>query len=90
LPSGYGTWDEFCEILTWAQLGLHKHACGLLNVAGYYDPLLAMADRAVAEGFLREENRRLVLMDEDAERLLDRMGSYVSPIGGRWGVAVER
>lgn len=90
LPGGYGTWDEFCEILTWAQLGLHKHACGLLNVAGYYDPLLAMADRAREEGFVREEYRRLMLADADAERLLDRMEEYVSPVAGRWGIQVER
>ncbi|HTJ30910.1 MAG TPA: TIGR00730 family Rossman fold protein [Acidobacteriaceae bacterium] len=90
LPGGYGTWDEFCEILTWAQLGLHRHACGLLNVAGYYDPLLAMADRAREEGFVREEYRRLMLADADAERLLDRMEEYVSPVAGRWGIQVER
>lgn len=90
LPGGYGTWDEFCEILTWAQLGLHTHACGLLNVAGYYDPLLAMADRAREEGFVREEYRRLMLADADAGRLLDRMAEYVSPVAGKWGVQVER
>jgi len=48
LPGGYGTWDEFCETLTWSQLGIQHKACGLLNVNGYYDPLLAMADRAVS------------------------------------------
>ena len=53
LPGGYGTWDEFCEILTWSQLGIQRKACALLNVNGYYDPLLAMADRAVSEGFLK-------------------------------------
>lgn len=90
LPGGYGTWDEFCEILTWAQLGLHKHACGLLNVAGYYDPLLAMADRAYAEGFVHGANRRLILAEEDAERLLDRMAEYVAPNGEIWAARVER
>jgi len=90
LPGGFGTWDEFCEILTWAQLGLHTHACGLLNVAGYYDPLLAMADRAREEGFVKEAYRGLMLADADAGRLLNRMAEYVSPIEGRWGVMVER
>jgi len=90
LPGGYGTWDEFCEILTWAQLGLHGHACGLLNVAGYYDPLLAMADRAFEEGFVREANRQLILADEDATRLLDRMAGYVAPQGDTWGARLER
>src|ERR1700678_1600908 len=47
LPGGYGTWEEFCEVLTWSQLGLQRKACALLNVGGYYDPLLAMADRAL-------------------------------------------
>src|SRR5499427_3746527 len=61
LPGGYGTFEEFCEIITWAQLGLHRKPCGILNVEGYYDPLLALFDRAVAEGFLRPANRHLVL-----------------------------
>lgn len=90
LPGGYGTWDEFCEILTWAQLGLHRGPCGLLNVLGYYDALLAMADRACAEGFLKESNRRLILAEEDAGRLLDQMDGYTAPTGEKWGVSVER
>src|SRR5512146_1648561 len=61
LPGGFGTFEEFCEVLTWSQLGLHKKPCGLLNVDGYYSPLLQMFDRAFAEGFLRAENRGIVL-----------------------------
>ena len=75
MPGGYGTWDEFCEVLTWAQLGIHDKPCALWNVAGYYDPLLAMADRAVMEGFLRPENRALLISDTDPLRLLDRLHS---------------
>jgi uncharacterized protein (TIGR00730 family) len=80
LPGGYGTWEEFCEVLTWSQLGLHRKACAVLNVNGYYDPLLALADRAVAEGFVRQEHREILLSDTDPVRLLDRLSNYVVPI----------
>jgi uncharacterized protein (TIGR00730 family) len=76
LPGGYGTWEEFLEVLTWSQLGIQRKACGMLNVNGYYDPLLAMADKAVAEGFLSDVHRNLLLSDEDPERLLDRLSNY--------------
>lgn len=76
LPGGFGTFEEFCEILTWAQLGIHAKPCGLLNVAGYYDPLIAMFDRAVTEGFLRERHRALMVADNDPERLLTAMGQF--------------
>src|SRR5216684_2485810 len=59
LPGGYGMWEELFEMLTWSQLGIHCKPCGLLNVNGYYDPLLDLADQAVSEGFLREVNRDL-------------------------------
>jgi uncharacterized protein (TIGR00730 family) len=72
LPGGYGTADEFFEILTWAQLGLHNKPIGLLNVDGYFDPLLAWIDRAVADGFLRLEHRKLLQAAND-ESLLLRM-----------------
>jgi uncharacterized protein (TIGR00730 family) len=79
LPGGYGTWDEFFEVLTWSQLGIQRKACGVLNVNGYYDPLLAMADKAVAEGFLRDVHRDLLLSDADPERLLDRLSKHSVP-----------
>ena len=60
LPGGFGTWEEFFEVLTWSQLGIQQKACGLLNVNGYYDSLLAMADTAVSEGFVREGHRDLL------------------------------
>lgn len=72
LPGGFGTLDEFCEILTWAQLGLHAKPCALLNVLGYYTPLLAMFDHAVEERLLKVENRRLVLT---ADSVTDLMGA---------------
>jgi uncharacterized protein (TIGR00730 family) len=62
LPGGFGTFEEFCEVLTWAQLGLHVKPCGILNVFGYYSPLLAMFDHAVEERFLKAENRGLACL----------------------------
>lgn len=84
MPGGYGTWEEFCEVLTWSQLGLHRKACGLLNVNGYYDPLLAMSDQALAEGFLRAEHRELMLADEDPESLVTRLGAFSVPVLDKW------
>jgi uncharacterized protein (TIGR00730 family) len=80
LPGGFGTWEEFFEVLTWSQLGIQRKACGVLNVEGYYDPLLAMADRAAAEGFVRDAHRDLLLADADPERLLDRLSEYESAL----------
>lgn len=75
LPGGFGTLDEFCEILTWAQLGIHSKPCGLLNVSGYFDPLLQLFDHAVAEGFLKPHNRNLVIADGSIESLLNRLAT---------------
>src|SRR5262245_21981439 len=84
MPGGFGTFEEFCEVLTWAQLGLHQKPCGLLNVEGYYDPLLTLFDRSVAEGFLHPVNRELVLQAVDVETLLDQLLSYQPPAIERW------
>jgi uncharacterized protein (TIGR00730 family) len=73
LPGGFGTLDETCEMLTWTQLGIHEKPCGMLDVDGYFAPLLAFLDSAVVEGFLRPENRALVALDTDPERLLSRL-----------------
>ena len=70
LPGGFGTLEEFCEVVTWTQLGLHAKPCGILNVLGFYTPLLAMFDHAVEERFLKPENRALVLAWESASELL--------------------
>jgi uncharacterized protein (TIGR00730 family) len=84
LPGGFGTWDEFCEALTWSQLAIQSKACAVLNVEGYYDAFLAQADRAVAEGFLRPEHRNLLLADTDPARLLDRLQTYRAPALDKW------
>jgi uncharacterized protein (TIGR00730 family) len=76
LPGGFGTFEEFCEVLTWGQLGFHVKPMGLLNVRGFYDPLLGLFDHAVGEGFLRPQNRAMVLADTDIECLLERMAAY--------------
>ena len=79
LPGGFGTLDETCEMLTWAQLGIHAKPCGLLNVAGYFDPLLAFLERAVEEGFLHAEHRALVVQETDPARLVEQLlGRLVS------------
>ncbi len=70
LPGGFGTLEEFCEAVTWTQLGLHAKPCGVLNVLGYYTPLLAMFDHAVEERFLKTENRGLVLARDSVVGLL--------------------
>ncbi len=84
LPGGFGTFEEFCEIVTWAQLGVHQKPCALLNVAGYYDPLLAMFDHALGEGFLQPVHHGLVLADADPSALLQKMQSWEPPPLKRW------
>jgi uncharacterized protein (TIGR00730 family) len=90
LPGGYGTWEEFFEVLTWSQLGIQRKACGVLNVDGYYDPLLAMADKALSEGFIRPIHRDSLLSDADPERLLDRLGNHDVPALDQWIARPER
>jgi len=84
LPGGFGTFEEFCEILTWGQLGFHAKPMGLLNMNGFYDPLLAMFDRAVADGFLRLQNRAMTLADRDIEGLLAAMAAYRAEPVSKW------
>ncbi len=79
LPGGFGTVEEFCEALTWAQLGLHAKPCGLLNVHGYFDHLIRFVDHAVHEQFIEPANRRLLLVDESPERLLDKLEAWQPP-----------
>lgn len=84
LPGGLGTLEEFAEILTWSQLGLHAKPTGLLNVGGYYDHLLGFLDHAVDELFVRPEHRALVLADPDPARLLQTMRGWRAPPVPKW------
>ncbi len=79
LPGGLGTIEEFLEILTWAQLGIHSKPCGVLNVCHYFDSLMAFLDRAVEENFIRSEHRSMVLVQENPDGLLDQFDAYQPP-----------
>lgn len=84
LPGGFGTFEELCETLTWVQLGIHAKPCGLLNVSGYFNPLIAMFDRAVDERFLRPQHRDLLLVTADPDDLLNRMSTAHLPRTHKW------
>lgn len=90
MPGGFGTFEEYCEVLTWSQLGFHPKPCGLLNVAGYYDPLLALFDRGVEEGFVPQHHRALVIEETDPARLLDRFAGFRPPSTSKWISLDER
>ena len=89
LPGGAGTLEELFEAWTWAQLGIHAKPVALLNVGGFYDPLLAMIDAMVAQGFVGTAQRRILLVEEDPERLLAALAAYTPPDGPRWMTASE-
>jgi uncharacterized protein (TIGR00730 family) len=84
LPGGFGTLEELIEILTWGQLRFHDKPCGVLNVAGYFDKLLDYLDHSQAEGFLRAENRAMLLCDSDAAGLLRQFERYTAPRVEKW------
>jgi hypothetical protein len=84
LPGGMGTLEELTEVLTWAQLGLHAKPCGLLDVGGYFAPLVAFFDHAVEEGFLRREHRAMLVVEREANALLERFAEYRAPRVTKW------
>jgi uncharacterized protein (TIGR00730 family) len=84
LPGGFGTLDEFCEILTWAQLGLHEKPCGILDATGYFDLFLKFVDHSVAQGFIRAEHRDLLLRFDASEALLDAFAAYKPAHLDKW------
>ncbi len=90
LPGGIGTMEELFEAWTWAVLGIHAKPIALLNVGGFFDPLLAMLDQMTEQGFLRDAHRRMLVVDDAPERLLDRLASYEPPSGPRWLTASEQ
>ena len=84
LPGGLGTMEEIFEVLTWAQLGFHKKPCALLNAEGYYDNLTQFLNHAVAEGFVANMHREMLLVEEEPRRLLDSMSTYRAPVVDKW------
>jgi uncharacterized protein (TIGR00730 family) len=84
LPGGWGTLEEFFEVLTWAQLGLHRKPCGALNVCGYFDGLLSFIDHSIDECFVRREHRDMVIVSDEPEALLQRLDEYVAPVVEKW------
>jgi uncharacterized protein (TIGR00730 family) len=84
LPGGFGTFDEFFEVLTWTQLGIHAKPCGILDVAGYFAPLRAMIDGAVTAGFVHPAHRDMVVVDDDPGRLLDRLADWTPAPVSKW------
>jgi uncharacterized protein (TIGR00730 family) len=90
LPGGFGSWEEFFEVLTWLQLGIHRKPCAVLNVAGYYDALLALASHALNEGFLRSAHKEMLIVEENPEDLLGRLELAEVPTEIKWVDAKER
>jgi uncharacterized protein (TIGR00730 family) len=75
LPGGFGSWEEFCEIVTWGMMGIHRKHCGILNVAGYYNALLALTSHAVSEGFVPEVDRNSIIVEDNVEQLLSKLNA---------------
>jgi len=84
MPGGFGTLEEFFEMLTWAQLGLHKKPISLLNIHGFYDPLLVLVQGMVDKGFLKEVNQQMLLVSDTVDELLYKMKNYAAPEVGKW------
>jgi len=84
LPGGFGTFEELFEMLTWAQLGLHKKPIGLLNIDGFYDDLVIMIQKMVDKGFLKPINQKMLLVADTIEGLLEKMKGYVAPDVPKW------
>ena len=84
LPGGFGTLDELFEMITWAQLGLHKKPIAILNINGFYDSLLELMQTMTDKGLLKEVNQKMLLVSDDIEDLLDKMKNYIPPTVGKW------
>jgi uncharacterized protein (TIGR00730 family) len=84
LPGGFGTLEEFFEMLTWGQLGLHKKPIGILNIDGFYDLLIQFVENMVQKGFLKKVNQEMIIVSDEAEDLLTKMKNYIAPEVGKW------
>lgn len=84
MPGGFGTLEELFEMLTWGQLGLHSKPVAILNTNGYYDDLIELTEKMVANGFLKSFNQEMLIVDENVHRLLDKMQNYKAPKVAKW------
>ncbi|MGO4709562.1 TIGR00730 family Rossman fold protein [Chryseobacterium sp. 2TAF14] len=84
LPGGYGTLEEFFEMITWAQLGLHKKPIAILNIDGFYDDLIKLVQTMVDKGFLKQINQEMLLVSDSTDDLLEKMKNYQAPTVGKW------
>lgn len=84
MPGGFGTLEEFFEAITWTQLGIHVKPCGVLNVQGYFDPLMTLVERATSQRFVRAQHRDLLLVDDDPGRLLARLAEWEPVVFDKW------
>lgn len=84
LPGGYGTFEELLEAITWSQLGIHRKPIGILNVGGFYDPLVGMIDHAIREGFIKPEHRALLVVEQEPAKLLGRLRTHRLPDVRKW------
>ena len=84
LPGGFGTLEELFEMITWAQLGLHKKPIAILNTNGFYDALITLTQSMVDNGFLKVENQKMILISDDIENLLQQMKDYKAPTVNKW------
>lgn len=84
LPGGFGTLEELFEMLTWAQLGLHTKPIAILNINNFYDPLLEMLKTMVEKGLLKDINRKMLLVSDNIDNLLQQMENYIAPTVGKW------
>lgn len=90
LPGGFGTFDEFFEVLTWTQLGIHAKPCGILDVDGFFAPLRALLDGAVTAGFVQPAHRDMVAVDSDPAALLDRLADWAPVAVSKWLAPADR
>jgi uncharacterized protein (TIGR00730 family) len=90
LPGGYGTFDELFEMVAWTQVGDQAKPCGVLNVAGYFDPLIALRDRAITEGFVKERHRDLILVDTDPDGLIEQCLAFRAPEVSAWNRVTDQ
>ena len=90
LPGGFGSWEEFCEVLTWLQLGIHRKPCGILNIEGYYDALMALAAHGVAEGFIAPPHKEMVVVQDTVQQLISELIIARLPVESKWVSNRER